>query len=68
MLLVRTEGSIRTQDDLRAIVVKTGKGRSVRLGDVAEVRNGSVTRYGVVTQDGKAEAVEGLVLGLAGAT
>lgn len=67
VLLVRTEGSIRTQDDLRAIVVKTGKGRSVRLGDVAEVRNGSVTRYGVVTQDGKAEAVEGLVLGLAGA-
>jgi len=67
VLLVRSEGSIRTQDDLRAIVVKTPKGASVRLVDVAEVRDGSVTRYGVVTQDGKAEAVQGLVLGLAGA-
>jgi heavy metal efflux system protein len=67
VLLVRTEGSIKTQDDLRAIVVKHGKGMSVRLGDVAQVRDGSVTRYGVVTQDGQAEAVEGLVLGLAGA-
>lgn len=67
VLLVRTEGSIKTQDDVRAIVLKNGKGVSVRLGDVAQVRDGSVTRYGVVTQDGKAEAVQGLVLGLAGA-
>lgn len=67
VLLVRTEGSIKTQDDLRAIVVKYGNGMTVRLGDVAEVRNGSVTRYGVVTQSGKGEAVQGLVLGLAGA-
>ena len=67
VLLVRSEGSIKTQDDLRAIIVKRGNGTSVRLGDVAVVRDGSVTRYGVVTQDGKAEAVQGLVLGLAGA-
>ena len=67
VLLVRSEGSIKTQDDLRAIIVKRGNGTSVRLGDVAVVRDGSLTRYGVVTQDGKAEAVEGLVLGLAGA-
>ncbi|MFA7400095.1 MAG: CusA/CzcA family heavy metal efflux RND transporter, partial [Sideroxydans sp.] len=33
----------------------------------AEVRIGALTRYGVVTQDGKGEAVEGLVLGLRGA-
>ncbi|OZA21286.1 MAG: CusA/CzcA family heavy metal efflux RND transporter, partial [Hydrogenophilales bacterium 17-61-9] len=31
------------------------------------VKIGTVTRYGVVTQDGKGEAVQGLVLGLAGA-
>ena len=67
VLMVRTEGSIKTQDDLRAVVIRSGTGISARLGDVAEVRNGSVTRYGVVTQDGKAEAVQGLVLGLAGA-
>ena len=67
VLLVRTEGSIRNQDDLRAIVVKSDRGLAVRLGDVAQVREGSVTRYGVVTQDGRGEAVQGLVLGLAGA-
>lgn len=67
VLLVRTEGSIKTQDDLRAIVLKHENGATVRLGDVAQVRDGSVTRYGVVTMDGRAEAVQGLVLGLAGA-
>ena len=67
VLLVRSEGSVKTQDDLRAIVVASKDGRTVRLADVATVRDGSVTRYGVVTQDGRGEAVEGLVLGLAGA-
>ncbi|MGJ7538496.1 MULTISPECIES: efflux RND transporter permease subunit [unclassified Variovorax] len=67
VLLVRSEGNIKTTDDLRAIVVSRKDGNLARLGDVAQVRHGSVTRYGVVTKDGKAEAVEGLVLGLAGA-
>ena len=34
---------------------------------MANVRIGSLTRYGAVTKDGKGEAVEGLVLGLRGA-
>ena len=67
VLLVRSEGSVKTQDDLRAIIVASKDGRILRLSDVAMVRDGSVTRYGVVTQDGRGEAVEGLVLGLAGA-
>ena len=67
VLLVRTEGNIRTQDDLRAVVVGNNAGAPIRLADVAEIRTGFVTRYGVVTKDGEAEAVEGLVLGLAGA-
>ena len=67
VLLVRSEGSVKTQDDLRAIIVASKDGRTIRLSDVALVRDGSVTRYGVVTQDGRGEAVEGLVLGLAGA-
>ena len=67
VLLVRSEGSVKTQDDLRAIIVASKDGRTTRLSDVAMVRDGSVTRYGVVTQDGRGEAVEGLVLGLAGA-
>jgi len=67
VLLVRSEGSVKTQDDLRAIVVASKDGRTIRLSDVAMVRDGSVTRYGVVTMDGRGEAVQGLVLGLAGA-
>ncbi|PZQ76980.1 MAG: CusA/CzcA family heavy metal efflux RND transporter [Variovorax paradoxus] len=67
VLLVRSEGNIRDADDLRAVVVSQKNGNVTRLGDVAQVRDGSVTRYGVVTKDGKGEAVEGLILGLAGA-
>lgn len=67
VLLVRSEGTIKTLDDLRAIVVTRRDGAPVRVGDVAEVRIGSLTRYGVVTKDGKGEAVQGLVLGLRGA-
>ncbi len=67
VLLVRSEGNIRSLDDLRAVVVTRKDGVPVRMGDVAEVRVGALTRYGVVTKDGQGEAVEGLVLGLAGA-
>ena len=66
-LLVRAEGAIRTVDDVKAIVLKARDGLVVRVGDVAEVRFGSLTRYGAVTKDGQGEAVEGLVLGLRGA-
>ena len=66
-LVVRAEGAVRTLDDLRAIVVASRDGQVTRVGDVAEVRIGSLTRYGTVTQDGKGEAVQGLVLGLRGA-
>ena len=66
-LLVRVEGAIRTLDDLRAVVVSSKNGNVVRVGDVAKVGIGSLTRYGAVTKDGKGEAVEGLVLGLRGA-
>ena len=37
------------------------------VGDVAEVRIGALTRYGAVSQDGKGEVSEGLVLSLRGA-
>ncbi|MFZ2854524.1 MAG: efflux RND transporter permease subunit, partial [Rhodocyclaceae bacterium] len=66
-LLVRVEGAIRSLDELRAVVVATKNGALVRIGDVAKVGIGSLTRYGAVTKDGQGEAVEGLVLGLRGA-
>ncbi|MDO2227682.1 efflux RND transporter permease subunit, partial [Escherichia coli] len=49
------------------VVVNSNSSSPVRVGYLAEVRLGPLTRYGVVTQDGKGEAVQGLVLGLAGA-
>ena len=67
VLLVRSEGSIAGLDDLRAVVVTMKDKVPIRLGSLAEAKIGTLTRYGVVTQSGKAEAVQGLVLGLAGA-
>ncbi|MCE5180374.1 MAG: CusA/CzcA family heavy metal efflux RND transporter [Betaproteobacteria bacterium] len=67
VLLVRSEGAIKTLDDLRAITISSRDGQMVRVGDVATVRIGNLSRYGAVTKDGKGEAVEGLVLGLRGA-
>ncbi|MGD9665577.1 MAG: efflux RND transporter permease subunit, partial [Novosphingobium sp.] len=66
-LIVRSTGAIRSLEDLAAVVVKAEKGAVVRVGDVADVRTGSLTRYGAVSKNGKGEAVEGLVIGLRGA-
>ena len=67
VLLVRSEGTITSLDDLRAVVVTVKDGAPIRIGNLAEVKIGTLTRYGVVTESGRGEAVEGLVLGLAGA-
>ncbi len=66
-LIVRAVGAIQTLEDLRQVIVPTRGGGSVRLGDVAQIRTGTLTRYGAVTRDGVGEAVQGLVLGLRGA-
>ena len=67
VLLVRAEGSIRTLDELRAVVVRSHPIEPVRVGEIADVRLGSLARYGAVTRDGVGEAVQGLVLSLRGA-
>jgi cobalt-zinc-cadmium resistance protein CzcA len=66
-LLVRAEGRIETLDDLKRVVVRSVNGIPISVADVANVELGSITRYGAVTQNGEAEAVQGLVLGLRGA-
>jgi len=66
-LIVRAVGAIRTINDLQSLVIASRDGRIIRLGDVAAVGTGSLTRYGAVTKNGKAEAVEGLVIALRGA-
>src|SRR5215213_11064693 len=66
-LLVRAEGRIHTQDDIRAIVIAAHPTGVVRVSDVADVRWGALARNGVVTRNGEGEAVWGIVLGLRGA-
>ena len=66
-LLVRAEGRIRTQDDIRAIVVASHPTGVVRVSDIADVRWGALARNGIVTRNGEGEAVWGIVLGLRGA-
>lgn len=67
VLLVRAEGSLTSVADIEQIVVKADKLEPVTVGQVAQVRLGTLTRYGAVSADGQGEAVQGLVLGLRGA-
>ena len=66
-VLVRAEGRIQTLDDVRETIVAAGSTGVVRVGDIADVRNGALPRNGVVTSDGEGETVWALVLGLRGA-
>ncbi|MCK5828695.1 MAG: efflux RND transporter permease subunit [Methylococcales bacterium] len=66
-LIVRAEGRIKTLDDIRSIVVDQRSGSPITVSDVADIKIGSLTRYGAVTKDGIGEAVTGLVLSLRGA-
>lgn len=62
VLLVRTVGKLHDMDDIKNITVRTRYGEPVHIRDVADVRVGSMTRYGAVTADGEGEVVTGLVL------
>ncbi|MCA0305502.1 MAG: CusA/CzcA family heavy metal efflux RND transporter [Proteobacteria bacterium] len=66
-VLVRAEGRIQTLEDVRETVVASTPTGIVRVGDVADVRNGAMPRNGVVTIDGDGEALWAMVLGLRGA-
>ena len=62
MLLVRTLGLLRNEEDIRRVTVATRNGVPIQLGELATVRIGSLTRYGAVTADGEGEVVTGLAL------
>ena len=66
-LIVRTMGAVTQPDEIAQIIVRSGTAGVTRVGDVATVELGSLTRYGAVTQSGRGEAVEGLVVALIGA-
>ncbi|MBI3562529.1 MAG: efflux RND transporter permease subunit [Gammaproteobacteria bacterium] len=65
--LVRTEGQLKTMDDIRRINIVTRNGVPLRVGDVALVREGALIRYGGVTANASGEIVTGLVLARIGA-
>ncbi len=65
--VLRGQGLLRGVDDIGDVVLKTrDNGTPVLVKHVAEVKVGAALRQGVVTLDGKGEAVSGLVLMLAG--
>ncbi|MBI1200247.1 MAG: CusA/CzcA family heavy metal efflux RND transporter [Phenylobacterium sp.] len=66
-LIVRVVGAATSLEDLRATAIELPGGGAVRLGDVAQVRTGALTRYGAVTENGKGEAAEAIVIALRGA-
>lgn len=59
--LIRGAGLYKTLDDIRNTVVKSSKGQSITIGDVATIATGSAPRFGSVSIDGS-EAVMGMVL------
>jgi len=63
--LVRTPGQVNTVDEIRDIVVGSRGGVPIRIGDVAEVKEGTDLRTGAATLDGK-ETVIGTTMLLIG--
>ncbi|MFZ5465865.1 MAG: efflux RND transporter permease subunit [Pseudomonadota bacterium] len=66
-LLVRVMGRLASVEDIAGLRIPMADGRGVRVAEVAEVRLGTLARYGGVTRNGQGETVQGLVLGLRGA-
>ncbi len=66
-LIVRGVGRIESMEQIKSIVLTTHDGVPVRVSDVADVEIGAAIRQGAVSQDGKGEAVIGIVMMLMGA-
>jgi len=66
-LLVRSEGALDGIESIQNTPVRSGDGKLITIGMVADVSLGSLERYGAVTENGTGEVVEGLVVSLRGA-
>jgi cobalt-zinc-cadmium resistance protein CzcA len=62
MLLVRTVGNLHNINDIKNVAITIRNAVPIYIYDVAEVRIGSLTRYGGVTSSGEGEIVTGLIL------
>ncbi len=65
-LIVRGVGMIRSEEDIRSVVVKSEQGVPVLVRDLAEVKQGHAVRQGASIKDGENEAVGGIVMMLRG--
>ncbi len=66
VLLVRTQGSLTSIEDIEEVVVVYQNEVAVTVKDLADVEIDALYRNGAVTQSGKSEAVQGLVMALKG--
>lgn len=67
-IYIRSQGMIRSLEDIRLVPVKVVEGVPVLIRDVAtQVHFGSAKRFGAMTKDGKGEVVGGITLMLKGA-
>ncbi len=66
--VVRGEGLLRDEKDIADVAIRLVPGQSpVLVRHVAEVKVGPALRYGVITHNGKSEAVAGTVMMILGA-
>jgi cobalt-zinc-cadmium resistance protein CzcA len=63
---LRAVGTFTNIDDIGNVVLKAVEGQPVLVRHVAEVRDGSALRHGVVTFNGEDEAVAGIIMMLLG--
>ncbi|WP_434420838.1 efflux RND transporter permease subunit [Nannocystis pusilla] len=63
---LRAVGTFTSIEDIGNVVLKVSEGQPVLVRHVAEVRDGSALRHGVVTFNGEDEAVAGIIMMLLG--
>jgi cobalt-zinc-cadmium resistance protein CzcA len=59
---IRGEGLLKTIADIETIPISTSNGISVRIADVAKVREGHANRFGAITANGQGEKVMGQIM------
>ncbi len=66
-IYIRSEGLMRTKEDIENTIVENRGGTPILIRDIAKVKDGFAPRYGAMTMDGKGEVVGGITLMLKGA-
>ncbi len=63
---IRGIGVVKDAQDISNITIKNIGGTPLKVGDVADVREGHATRFGAVTRNGEGEVVAGIAIMLKG--